>query len=62
MQSKYEIAKGSTGAVPFVDFKQLVITASVLMSKAEILEIADALHDVLRERRNAAEILLPALP
>ncbi len=50
-----------TEPVSFYDFKQNVMTASVLMSKSEILEIADALHDALRARRAAAEILAPAI-
>ena len=61
MPHRFDDSKIITEPIPFVDFKQLVISGSAPLSKGEILEIADALHDLLRERRNAAEILAPAL-
>lgn len=42
--------------IAFADLKHLVVSASRRLAKGEVLEIADALHDVLRERRCAAEI------
>jgi hypothetical protein len=43
--------------VSFEALKHLVVSASRLMPKGEVLELADALHDALRERRASGERL-----
>jgi hypothetical protein len=35
--------------------KNLVVSASRLMPKGDVLELADALHDALRERRCSSD-------
>lgn len=41
----------SNEVISFDDLKHLVVSASRSLPKGEVLELADALHDALRERR-----------
>lgn len=41
--------------------KHLVVSASRLMPKADVLELADALHDALRERRCLSDALVAVI-
>ena len=61
MPHLFDDSKIITEPIHFSDSKQLIISRSTALSKGEILEIADALHDLLRERRDAVEALAPAL-
>ena len=61
MPHLFDDSKITTEPIHFSDLKQLVISRSTALSKGEILEIADALHDLLRKRRDAVEALAPAL-
>lgn len=45
----------SNEPLPFADLKHMVVSASRLLPKGDVLELADALHDVLRDRRCAAQ-------
>lgn len=46
----------SNEPIPFADLKHMIVSASRHLPKRDVLELADALHDVLRERRCAAEV------
>lgn len=41
--------------ISFHDLKHVVVLASRSMAKGEVLDLADALHDELRRRRDSAQ-------
>lgn len=47
---------GSRYAVPspFIEIKRLLARSSPTMNKVELLDLADLLHEVIRNRRDAA--------
>jgi hypothetical protein len=53
MNQNFHIAAFSNDPVSFDELKRAIVRISRQMAKGEILELADALHDELRERRDS---------
>lgn len=62
MGKAFPIATTADEALSFDDLKHLVVSASRSLPKGDVLELADALYDELRERRAAAADLEIAGP
>lgn len=61
MDKAFPIASTSNAATSFDDLKHLIVSASRYLPKGEVLELADALYNEVRERRAAAaDLRLPA--
>lgn len=54
MDKAFPIANTCSAARSFDDLKHLMVSASRYFSKGEVLELADALYNEVRERRAAA--------
>lgn len=55
MRNQFAVADASPELISFDALKHLVVSASRFMPKGEVLELADALYDELRERRAAGQ-------
>lgn len=51
MDQNFRVAAFSGETISFDELKRIIVQASRQMAKGEILELADALHDELRQRR-----------
>lgn len=54
MRTQLALTDASPELISFDALKHLVVSASRFMPKGEVLELADALYDALRERRAAS--------
>ncbi len=51
---RLQVTPFSDDTVTFDELKRMVVSVSRQMAKGDILELADALHDELRQRRDLA--------
>lgn len=56
MSQNFQVTAFSDETVSFEELKRMVVQVSRQMAKGEILELADALHDELRQRRDSRAV------